>query len=266
VLLPECGGGFGAGGFGAIPFGDGQALAVLEARAVARNAVDVTFLGIPKAFDAAGAGDALNPTNWTLAVRTPFGAVERLVQHVEETSDPTVIRVFADGPFTALATYRVTASELVESATGIPIDPNCRFADFLAFAAFRPPTSGPPREDERTDLATSYKMLNDILGIAGVELPAEAPPAPKAPPPAPEPAPESAADPAPEPSMPPEGAAPPEAVDGQLVPPGKPPFQNLPEPPPPGEASGAEDAKAEAETDAAPEESAADEPDDPTRA
>ena len=70
-------GGFGSGGFGSGGSGSGGGVAVSSAKQIARNAVQVTFDGVPAASDPATYWDALNPANWTLTVREPADAVAR---------------------------------------------------------------------------------------------------------------------------------------------------------------------------------------------
>lgn len=132
-----CGGAFGSGGFGGMPFGSGSGtLAIDVARAVALNAVDVDFDGLPQMRSSAAGDDALNPANWSLTVFTPHGAIVRLAQHVERR-DVDTARVFFDGPLTPEATYKIIASTAIEDELELPIDPACACAYFEAFGAFR---------------------------------------------------------------------------------------------------------------------------------
>ena len=127
---------------------------------------------------------------------------------------------------------------------------------------------------DKTDLATCYRMLNEILGISGGEAPAAAPPdaapetpteappetpqpepAPEPPPPASEPSPAAAEPPAPEPAPEPAPDMTPLAESGTdetmtepadpVIMPAGPSFLTLPDPPPPEEDKGEEAADAE---------------------
>lgn len=155
--MEGCAGGFGAGAFGAEPFGSGYTFAVDEARQVAMNAVDVSFVGTPAASDPATFWDALNPANWSLSVRSPADAVLRLVQFVERR-DAHTVRVFVDGPLSAPAVYRLTIATTVEDELGRPVAVSCRDLDFHTFARFRPaPTASLPAEAP-TDLMNPWQV------------------------------------------------------------------------------------------------------------
>jgi hypothetical protein len=152
-----CAGGFGAGAFGATPFGSGFTFAADEARQVALNAADVTFVGQPAASDPATYWDALNPANWVLSVRLPASAAVRLVQFVERR-DVRTVRVFFDGPLSSPAVYRLTVAPQVEDAMGRPVAQACRDLDFHTFAPFRlNPLAALPREAP-TDLMNPWQI------------------------------------------------------------------------------------------------------------
>src|SRR5690606_38692930 len=83
VTAGGCGGAFGSGGFGSLPFGSGSNLSVLSAAQYALNAVDVVMDGAAQASGSWVPGDALNPSSWTVAPVSAGAGVTRLVQYVE---------------------------------------------------------------------------------------------------------------------------------------------------------------------------------------
>src|SRR5690349_5978705 len=126
--------GWGSGRWGTSPWGTGSAtLGVASARQIAINVVEVVFTDPPAALDPATFWDALNPLNWTLEPRNPFGIPNRLVHRVD-LQDAVTVWLFLDGPLAGPDdTYRVIASAEIISAAGMPIDINARTADFLTF-------------------------------------------------------------------------------------------------------------------------------------
>lgn len=137
----SCGGALGSGGVGSTPVGSGSLLFVLSARQESLNAVIVTFAVPPEAFDPATFWDALRVRNWSLTPIDPPTAARRLVQYVERGPTSFDVRVFLDGPLDAPATYQITVSGDVRSATGGAGAPSveCRSALFVTF----PPTRYP---------------------------------------------------------------------------------------------------------------------------
>lgn len=155
------GGGFGSMALGSGPFGSGSGAGLDEARQVARNAVDVTFLDFPKASDPATVDDALNPARWTLAAFDPSDSTIRLAQFVENTSNPKVVRVFFDGPLDAFAVYVITGSG-ISTVFGIPILPPADRASFSTFDTFRV-RADVPAEQQRTDLSNPQLVADATI-------------------------------------------------------------------------------------------------------
>lgn len=138
-----------------MPAGSGFALAVLAAREESLNSVIVEFSNPVRASDPGDVRDALDPYNWTLTVRNPFGARVRLVQSVERIDDEHV-RVLLDGELTANTTYRLTIAPTVQSLTGGLVSPTCGYADFDTFAPprFRLPEAA--RDGQMVDVANPW--------------------------------------------------------------------------------------------------------------
>ena len=126
--------GWGSGPWGSSPWGTGLGVfGVASAEQVAINEVRVTFTQAVEATDPATYWDALNPVNWTIEARDPYGIATRIVRRVDSESASSVL-LFLDGPLDGPdATYRVYASALIVAADGAPIDINSRDADFLTF-------------------------------------------------------------------------------------------------------------------------------------
>lgn len=163
-----CGGSFGSGGSGSSSFGGGASLFVVSAEQEALNAILVTFSVAPDARDPATSWDALNPSNWTIVAIDPVDAPPRLVQYVERGPTSEQVRVFADGPLGAPATYRIIASAAVQAAGGGVIDPSlsCRSATF----ATHPPTRVLPAvalTDPETDLANPQTAAEGSSALLG---------------------------------------------------------------------------------------------------
>ena len=128
-----CGGSYGSGGFGSLPYGAGSTVHIGTAAAVARNAVRVAFEGTPEMDDPATSWDALNPGNWTLQPYIPFDATVRLAVFVEPASQDSVI-VYFDGPLDPSVEYAIVVSDRLRSSLGdtIPQAPECRTAYFVS--------------------------------------------------------------------------------------------------------------------------------------
>ena len=158
-----CGAAFGSGSFGSFPWGSGYGLGICSASVSARNAIDVLFAGFPQAQDPGLPDDALNPANWTLSLREPFGCALPFVQAVEEVSANT-IRVLLDADLCETATYRICVAANVISAFGTALDPACLCFDVDGKGYLAPRTMVPGRE-LRNDLQNP-QVGSDAPGTA----------------------------------------------------------------------------------------------------
>lgn len=140
-----CGGAFGSGSFGSFPWGSGYGLGICSALVSARNSIDVTFAGVPLAQDPGLPNDALNPANWTLSLREPYGCALPFVQSVEEISEH-VIRVLFDADLCETATYRIVIAPNVTDIYGNALDPACLYMDVDGLGYLAPRTQIPGRE------------------------------------------------------------------------------------------------------------------------
>lgn len=143
-------------------------LCITGATQYARNAVDVALSEAPVAGNPSLAWDALNTGLWSLEAYDPFGSTVRLVQYVETTADPLVVRVWVDGPLDAGVEYRIVADTALRAAGGAPLLPACSSALFTTFLDAPTPTVDPEIREQRTDLANP-SVLTDA-GDSGAVL------------------------------------------------------------------------------------------------
>lgn len=152
-----CGGAYGSGGAGSVPFGSGLGAGLNLAEQSALNAVDVTFSDAMVATDPATAWDVLRPSNWSLEPYDPHDSTIRLAQHAERLSAEQV-RVLFDGRLDPDVVYRIFVDDGVLDATGAPIDPGCLSA---LFGTFRPQRRPPlPQDRQPLDIANPF-MIKD---------------------------------------------------------------------------------------------------------
>ena len=110
---------------------------VTGARAVALNAVDVTFSEPPLASDPADTDDALYVAGWSLVAIDPSDAKIRLPQFVEDTPSPNTVRVYFDGRLSSDAVYEIIASGTVEAVSGAALNiDRARFRALIAPDAY----------------------------------------------------------------------------------------------------------------------------------
>ena len=153
--------GFGLGEWGQSPWGSATpagAMSLIKALAISTNEVEVTLTKEPLHDTATVAGDALNPTTWTIQ-RLDNAEFLTPVSVVAKTATTFVITVLQPfGPVSA--THRVSSTTLLTVDATATIQPPTS-ADFLGVLA----------EEERNNLTNARQRSASVRDVANLVTP-----------------------------------------------------------------------------------------------